>query len=162
MGLQSSTDAFAPIRGFENTILEATVEHGRVYFSLDTNNVFFDADGKHHQVNGAGITFVYGNATGEGAVPFDSDLERYFFSRDKIVQNHNVTDCYLVGDIIINVNRVEEQAKEFGHSIRREFAFLIAHSMFHLCGYDHMNEHDEKIMFKKQDEVLNNLGITRE
>ena len=78
-------------------------------------------------------------------------------------------DCFdpdsgelILGDIIINVNRVEEQAKEFGHSIRREFAFLIAHSMFHLCGYDHMNEHDEKIMFKKQDEVLNNLGITRE
>ena len=78
-------------------------------------------------------------------------------------------DCFdpdsgelILGDIIINVNRVEEQANEFGHSIRREFAFLIAHSMFHLCGYDHMNEHDEKIMFAKQDEVLNNLGITRE
>ena len=68
----------------------------------------------------------------------------------------------ILGDIIINVNRVEEQAKEYGHSIRREFAFLIAHSMFHLCGYDHMNEHDEKIMFTKQDEVLNSLGITRE
>ena len=117
MGLQSSTDAFAPIRGFEETILEAAVEHGRVYFSLDTNNVFFDAGGKHHQVNGAGITFVYGNATGEGAVPFDSDLERYFFSRDKIVQNHNVTDCYLVGDIIINADgtfyKIEEITEEF-------------------------------------------------
>ena len=68
----------------------------------------------------------------------------------------------ILGDIIINVNRVEEQSKEYGHSIRREFAFLIAHSMFHLCGYDHMNEQDEKIMFSKQEEVLNSLGITRE
>ena len=78
-------------------------------------------------------------------------------------------DCFdpdsgelILGDIIINVNRVEEQSKEYGHSIRREFAFLIAHSMFHLCGYDHMNEQDEKIMFSKQEEVLNSLGITRE
>ena len=68
----------------------------------------------------------------------------------------------ILGDIIINVNRVEEQAKEYGHGIKREFAFLIAHSMFHLCGYDHMNEQDEKIMFTKQEEVLTQLGVTRE
>ena len=78
-------------------------------------------------------------------------------------------DCFdpdsgelILGDIIINVNRVEEQANEYGHSLKREFAFLIAHSMFHLCGYDHMNEHDEKIMFTKQEDVLTQLGITRE
>ena len=78
-------------------------------------------------------------------------------------------DCFdpdsgelVLGDIIINVNRVEDQAKEYGHSLKREFAFLIAHSMFHLCGYDHMNEHDEKIMFGKQEDVLSQLGITRD
>ena len=78
-------------------------------------------------------------------------------------------DCFdpdsgelVLGDIIINVNRVVEQAHEYGHSLKREFAFLIAHSMFHLCGYDHMNEHDEKIMFTKQEAVLTQLGITRE
>ena len=77
-------------------------------------------------------------------------------------------DCFdpdsgelILGDIIINVNRVEEQAKEYGHSIRREFAFLIAHSMFHLCGYDHMTVEDEKVMFAKQDEILNAAGIER-
>ena len=81
----------------------------------------------------------------------------------------NGIDCFdpdsgelILGDIIINVDRVVEQAHEYGHSIKREFAFLIAHSMFHLCGYDHMNEHDEKIMFAKQEEVLTQLGITRE
>lgn len=78
-------------------------------------------------------------------------------------------DCFdpdsgelILGDIIINVDRVVEQANEYGHSLKREFAFLIAHSMFHLCGYDHMNEHDEKIMFTKQEDVLTQLGITRE
>ena len=78
-------------------------------------------------------------------------------------------DCFdpdsgelILGDIIINVDRVEEQAKEYGHSIKREFAFLIAHSMFHLCGYDHMNELEAKVMFKKQEDVLKELGITRE
>lgn len=78
-------------------------------------------------------------------------------------------DCFdpdsgelILGDIILNVDRVALQATEYGHSIKREFAFLIAHSMFHLCGYDHMNEKDEKIMFSKQEEVLLQLGITRE
>ena len=78
-------------------------------------------------------------------------------------------DCFdpdsgelILGDIIINVDRVEEQANEYGHSIKREFAFLIAHSMFHLCGYDHMNEQDAAIMFGKQEDVLTGLGITRE
>ncbi len=78
-------------------------------------------------------------------------------------------DCFdpdsgelILGDIIINVDRVEEQANEYGHSIKREFAFLIAHSMFHLCGYDHMDEQEAAIMFGKQEEVLTGLGITRE
>lgn len=78
-------------------------------------------------------------------------------------------DCFdpdsgelILGDIIINVDRVEEQANEYGHGIKREFAFLIAHSMFHLCGYDHMNEQDAAIMFGKQEDVLTGLGITRE
>ena len=69
---------------------------------------------------------------------------------------------FILGDIIINVNRVKSQALDYSHSMRREFAFLIAHSMFHLCGYDHMNEEDEKIMISKQEAVLKSLGITRE
>ena len=66
------------------------------------------------------------------------------------------------GDIVINEARVRSQAKDYGHSEKREFAFLIAHSMLHLCGYDHMEEIEAGIMESKQESVLQSLGITRE
>lgn len=68
----------------------------------------------------------------------------------------------ILGDIMISADRVRQQAEEYGHSIRREFAFLVAHSMFHLCGYDHMEEQAAKEMEKKQEEILERLGIRRE
>ena len=68
----------------------------------------------------------------------------------------------MLGDIVINEKRVREQAVEYGHSEKREFAFLVAHSMLHLCGYDHMEEEEAKVMEGKQEEVLNSLGITRD
>lgn len=68
----------------------------------------------------------------------------------------------LLGDIIISADRVREQAAQYGHSEKRELAFLIAHSMFHLCGYDHMMEAEAKIMEQKQEMALRALGITRE
>lgn len=73
------------------------------------------------------------------------------------------TGAILLGDIVISLERADEQAKEFGHSFRREVAFLITHSLFHLLGYDHVDsDEDEKLMFGKQDKVLQKLGITRE
>lgn len=66
------------------------------------------------------------------------------------------------GDIVINEARVRSQALEYGHSEKREFAFLVAHSMLHLCGYDHMEEDEAKVMEEKQNLVLNKLGITRD
>lgn len=68
----------------------------------------------------------------------------------------------ILGDIIISVPRALEQAESFGHSAKREFAFLVAHSMLHLCGYDHMKEEEAKVMESKQEKVLNELGITRD
>ena len=66
-----------------------------------------------------------------------------------------------LGDIFICVDRAIEQADEYGHSVTREMAFLAVHGYLHLCGYDHMTPEDEKIMFEKQDEILNKAGITR-
>lgn len=67
----------------------------------------------------------------------------------------------LLGDIVICVQKVMAQAVEFGHNQKREYAFLIAHSMLHLFGYDHMTEEEEKVMFSRQEEILSSLGITR-
>lgn len=68
----------------------------------------------------------------------------------------------ILGDIILSVERIKQQALEYGHSQKREYAFLIAHSMLHLCGYDHMEEEEAKVMEAKQKEALDSLGITRD
>lgn len=71
------------------------------------------------------------------------------------------TDELVLGDIMISVDKVYEQAEEYGHSRKREFAFLIAHSMLHLLGYDHMEDEERVVMEAKQEAVLEALGITR-
>ncbi len=68
----------------------------------------------------------------------------------------------MLGDIVISVEHVLKQATEYGHSIKREYAFLIAHSMLHLMGYDHMTPPEAKVMEEKQENILNALNITRE
>lgn len=67
----------------------------------------------------------------------------------------------LLGDIVISVDKVIEQAEKYGHGVKREYAFLIAHSMLHLFGYDHMDELERETMEHKQDDILNRLNITR-
>lgn len=67
----------------------------------------------------------------------------------------------MLGDIIISLDKVVSQAEEFGHSTLREYAFLIAHSMLHLMGYDHITPEEEKEMFERQEAILNDLKITR-
>ncbi|HBA64177.1 MAG TPA: rRNA maturation RNase YbeY [Lachnospiraceae bacterium] len=67
----------------------------------------------------------------------------------------------VLGDIVISKEKVIAQAEEYGHSVRREYAFLIAHSMLHLMGYDHMDEDERRIMEAKQKEILLRLNITR-
>lgn len=74
---------------------------------------------------------------------------------------HPETGELLFGDIIISVEKVMSQASEYGHSLERELAFLIAHSMLHLSGYDHMEENEREVMEQKQSEILDSLGITR-
>lgn len=71
------------------------------------------------------------------------------------------TDCCMLGDIVISLEKAAAQAKEYGHDFRRELAFLTVHSMLHLLGYDHIREEDEAEMFGKQELILNSLGITR-
>lgn len=67
----------------------------------------------------------------------------------------------ILGDIVICYKRAVEQASEYGHSIEREMLFLVAHSILHLLGYDHMEEDEREVMEAKQREILDNLGIYR-
>lgn len=67
----------------------------------------------------------------------------------------------MLGDIYISIDKAIEQASTYSHSLERELAFLAVHGFLHLLKYDHMNSEDEAIMFKKQEEILNEVKITR-
>ena len=72
------------------------------------------------------------------------------------------TGCFMLGDIVISLEKARAQAEEYGHSFKREVAFLAVHSMLHLLGYDHeRSEEEEREMFGKQDIVLEAMGLTR-
>lgn len=70
-------------------------------------------------------------------------------------------NCISLGDIVISCDKIISQSEKYNHSKKREFSFLVAHSIYHLLGYDHMNKKDENIMFEKQKKCLDNLGICR-
>lgn len=70
-------------------------------------------------------------------------------------------DYRVLGDIYISIDKVKEQAKEYGHSEKRELAFLAVHGLLHLLGYDHMEKEDEKVMFSRQELILDGYGITK-
>lgn len=89
-----------------------------------------------------------------GVFDMDEEREADYFDPD--------TGELLLGDIMISVDKVKEQAASYGHSLKREFAFLVAHSMLHLCGYDHMEADEAAVMEEKQEAILTGLGITRE
>lgn len=93
-------------------------------------------------------------------VPADfNDLKAYEEHFDYFnPENH----AFYLGDIMISEERARIQAEEYGHSYTREFSFLIAHSLLHLIGYDHMTDEEAKIMEEKQRSYLDELGITRD
>ena len=67
----------------------------------------------------------------------------------------------VLGDIVISIDRVKEQAIEYGHSFERELSYMVVHGFYHLMGYDHMNEEEKTIMRAKEENILNKLKITR-
>ena len=81
-----------------------------------------------------------------------------FTSKDK----HKSSENSVISDFILDEEKVEEQAKEYGHSFERELAYMVVHGFYHLMGEDHMNEEEKAIMRAKEENVLNKLKIVRE
>ena len=82
------------------------------------------------------------------------------FEKNEVAKLDNTNEDIL-GDMVISIERVEEQAKEYGHSFERELSYMVVHSFYHLLGYDHMTEEDKKEMREKEENVLGILGIRR-
>lgn len=85
------------------------------------------------------------------------------FEREEI-EGLKVEDAQedILGDIIVSLEKVKEQADEYGHSFKRELAYLVTHGMLHLLGYDHMIEDEKVVMRKREEEILGTLEITRD
>ena len=86
------------------------------------------------------------------------------FEREEVhlLKEKNEEEPDILGDIIISIEKVKEQAEEYGHSFERELAYLTTHGMLHLLGYDHMIEEEKEQMRKREEEILEILNITRE
>ena len=91
----------------------------------------------------------------------ETDVLSFPLGNDEGFEVDPDTDAILLGDIVISLEKAAVQSEEYGHSFRREVAFLVTHSLFHLLGYDHMTPEEEAEMFAKQEKVLDKLGITR-
>lgn len=93
-------------------------------------------------------------------IPFETPADYAIVEEDESYFDLD-TDELLLGDIMISIDKVFAQAEEYGHSVTREFCFLVAHSMLHLLGYDHMTPEEAVVMENKQRTALDELGITR-
>ena len=120
------------------------VENGEVSVTLTNNDYIHQLNRKYRQIDRP--TDVLSFALNESEEP---DIE-------------NGPDINVLGDIILSVERAEEQAADYGHSLRREIAFLTVHGMLHLLGYDHMEEEERLEMEQEQRFVMEKLGIPRE
>ena len=99
------------------------------------------------------------------------DLNREYRGIDRVTdvisfaleddKSFNIEDYRMLGDIYICLNKVKEQANEYGHSFKRELSFLAIHGLLHLLGYDHMENEEKKKMRQREEEILGNLNITR-
>ncbi len=89
----------------------------------------------------------------------ETDVITFALEDDKILVN--ASNSRILGDIYISVEKAKEQALEYQHSFKREIIFLAVHGFYHLLGYDHRNKEEEEIMFRKQEEVLDEFKIKR-
>lgn len=96
------------------------------------------------------------------AIDFENPADFSFINGDEADYFDPDTDELILGDIMISLEHAHAQAVEYGHSFRREIAFLITHSLLHLLGYDHMDDEERKVMEEKQENILQSLNITRE
>jgi probable rRNA maturation factor len=83
-----------------------------------------------------------------------TDIISFAYHDSKLTLNNEIIE---LGDIFINIDCIRSQAKEYGHTLKREFAFLLTHGLLHLLGYDHQEEHEERIMIGLQKEILNGI-----
>lgn len=143
-------------------VIDFAIEHEAFPYEAEVNLTLTDNEGIHE------VNRMYREIDAPTDVlsfPMLSYEEAGDFSalEDDYEDNFNPdTGEIILGDIIISIDKVREQAVSYGHSERREYAFLIVHSMLHLFGYDHMTPEEAAMMENKQNQILEEMHITRD
>lgn len=144
-------DKLAPPEDFERLIEQCTAA------ALEEENISEDAEVSVTLVDNARIRELNNEFRG---IDRETDVLSFPMGDESFDVDPD-NEAILLGDIVISLEKARSQAEEYGHSFRREVAFLLTHSLFHLLGYDHMTPEDEAEMFAKQESVLGRLGISR-
>lgn len=143
-------------------VIEKVIEYVKCPYDTEVNILITDNEGirkynrDYRSIDKATDVLSFPNVDFESPGDFTHVENRFedYFDPD--------SGRLLLGDMILSATKVVEQAKEYGHSEKREFAFLIVHSMLHLCGYDHMEEEERLEMERHQKVILNELEIRRD
>ena len=142
-------------------VIEAALDYKKCPYEVQVNLILTDNDGirqinkEFRSIDKETDVLSFQSLEYEEAGEFDSfeESDEYFDLESGEL---------ILGDMMISVDRVLSQAEEYGHSVLREYSFLIAHSMLHLFGYDHMTEEEAEQMQSMQEDILSGLGITRD
>ena len=159
---ETDTDFSFDEEALAKEVTDYAIEHEGFPFEAEINLTLTDNDGIHainkeyRDIDAPTDVLSFPMLSYEQAGDFSALEEDY-------EDNFNPdTGEIMLGDIVISVDRVREQAAAYGHSERREFAFLIVHSMLHLFGYDHMTPEDAAVMEPKQRQILEEMNISRD
>lgn len=153
-----------------NKVINKTLLHERFNHDVEVSITFADED-SIREINKEFRDIVKStDVLSFPMIEYDPDYSRisdrkeemYDFVNDNIDIINPDSDEIILGDIVLCIPILLNQAKEYNHSILREYAFLIVHSMLHLLGFDHIEEDERIIMENKQKEILESLNITRD
>lgn len=162
--IESELDTSIP-KAYEDIvtdIINASIDFMKCPYECEVNVIFTDNDGikeinnLHRGINSPTDVLSFPMCEFEALGDFDSleDNPIDYFNQD--------SGELILGDIILNIDRIKSQAEEYGHTKRREAAFLTAHSMLHLFGYDHIDDKERIIMEQLQEEILTKKGYSRD
>lgn len=144
-------------------LTEELIKEENIPFKDISLNVTFTDDEEIHEINKEFRDIDKStDVLSFPALSFETAGDFSFINGDEADYFDPDTNELILGDIMISLEHAHAQANEYGHSFKREIAFLITHSLLHLSGYDHMNDDERVIMEAKQDNILKALNITRE
>ena len=162
--IENELDYELPIRYREivNEIISAAMDYVSCPYECEINVIFTDNEGIRTINKEFRNIDAPTDVLSFPLIEYETAADFSLIETDSVDYFNQDSGELMLGDIILNVDRIKSQADEFNHSISRELAFLTAHSMLHLFGYDHIDDDERIIMEEKQEEILNMKGYTRD